>query len=170
MGPAETLWQLTDAFTLVPTGEAFAYRPRWPRSRLATPRMVDRLAPAPRRRDPRLVARPSAAALLRTLGRTVARSARCRRHASPGRTDGHRSSAQAREALEAADYAKAADLAERPSASTRCSPRRTSSAARPEQPMGQDAEALQPLSRAVYLDQHAGRRLVPARGLARAHR
>ena len=57
-GPAETLWQLTDAFTLVPTGEAFAYRPvrRGARHAARAERGSGAAAAAPR-----LVARPSAA-------------------------------------------------------------------------------------------------------------
>ena len=153
MGPAETLWQLTDAFTLVPTGEAFAYRPV--AAALATPRR-DEPAPAPRP-APRLVPRPVLPHCCRTLSRTV----QVRPAADVAAASGeHRRTCalvgQAREALEAADYAKAADLAERAvgldplltEAYVICGEARAA--------VGQDAEALQPLSRAVYLDQHAG--------------
>jgi chemotaxis protein methyltransferase CheR len=152
MGPAETLWQLTDAFTLVPTGEAFAYRPV--AAAVATPRREE---PTPTARPaPRIVARPSAAALLRTLSRTVQVRPPADVTPRPAIVDGPALLAQAREALEAADYARAADLAERAvgldplltEAYVICGEARAA--------VGQDAEALQPLSRAVYLDQHAG--------------
>src|SRR3954471_17820532 len=108
MGPAETLWQLTDAFTLVPTGEAFAYRPMVASARPAPVEPVG-LPPAAVRAIPRLAARPTAAALLRTFGRNVAsRPAEPR----PEPTDATTVLAQARAALEAADYGRAATLAQ----------------------------------------------------------
>jgi len=147
MGPAETLWQLTDAFTLVPTGEAFAYRPL--PAPVPAPRPTPRAAPT----RPPAPARPAAAALLRTFGRNVASRPSLRRQ---DQVDAPDLLAKARAALEAADYERAADLADQAvgvdplltEAYVVCGEARAA--------LGRDAEALQPLGRAVYLDQHAG--------------
>ncbi len=128
MGPAETLWQLTDAFTLVPTGEAFAYRPV--AAALATPRVVE-VAPAPRpaprlrapgRAPPRCSGRSAAPSQVRPPadvtprpvgpGRAGRCSARRARHSRPPTTPRPPTSPSVRWA------------------STRCSRRRTSSAVR----------------------------------------
>jgi len=50
VGHAETLWQVTDAFTLVTLGDAFAYRKDMPAVRQPTPAAEP--VPAPRRRRP----------------------------------------------------------------------------------------------------------------------
>lgn len=151
MGPAETLWQLTDAFTLVPTGEAFAYRPMVASTRLAPAEPLT-LAPAARA-IPRLAARPTAAALLRTFGRNVASRPS---EPKPEPADATTVLAQARAALDAADYARAATLAEQAVAVDPLVTEAYVVCGEARAAMGQDAEALQPLGRAVYLDQRAG--------------
>ena len=75
LGPAETLWQLSDAFTLAGVGEAFAYRPAAPMTAAlpvaaAATEAVrrGRVRPLLPRRDavrPVRVARPRPAAQLR---------------------------------------------------------------------------------------------------------
>ena len=152
MGPAETLWQLTDAFTLVPTGDAFAYRPMVASARLAPAEPAARPATAPRP-IPRLTARPTAAALLRTFGRNVASRPS---EPKPEPADATTVLSQARAALEAADYERAATLAEQAVAVDPLLTEAYVVCGEARGAMGQDADALQPLGRAVYLDQRAG--------------
>jgi chemotaxis protein methyltransferase CheR len=151
MGPAETLWQLTDAFTLVPTGEAFAYRPMVTSARASTPTSVPSARVAPRL----AAARPAAAALLRTIGRTSPRpvTAPAERRTAP---DAPAMLELARHALDHADYRKAASLAESAAAVDPLMTEAYVVCGEARAAMGQDAEALQPLGRAVYLDQRAG--------------
>jgi chemotaxis protein methyltransferase CheR len=151
MGPAETLWQLTDAFTLVPTGEAFAYRPMAAIARPPVPVTVP-----PGRGAQRLAPRPAAAALLRTIGRTVAprpTAPVAERRTAP---DASALLASARQALHGADYQAAAALAEDAVAVDPLLTEAYVVCGEARAAMGQDAEALQPLGRAVYLDQRAG--------------
>jgi chemotaxis protein methyltransferase CheR len=153
MGPAETLWQLTDAFTLVPAGEAFAYRPMGAVVRQPAP--VAGPATASVRGGPRLASRPAAAALLRTIGRTVAPrlTPPVERRLAP---EAPALLASAFAALDAADYAAAARLAEQAVAVDPLLTEAYIVCGEARAAMGQDAEALQPLGRAVYLDQRAG--------------
>jgi chemotaxis protein methyltransferase CheR len=59
MGPAESLWQVSDAFTLQAVGDAFAYRPVPAGARPAATRLL--AAPAPVASRPRPVAVPAPA-------------------------------------------------------------------------------------------------------------
>ena len=59
MGPAESLWQVSDAFSLQAVGDAFAYRPVPAGARPAATRLLAAPAPVPSR--PRPVPAPAAA-------------------------------------------------------------------------------------------------------------
>ena len=144
LGPAETLWQLSDAFTLAGVGEAFAYRPAAPMTAAlpvaaAATEAVrrGRLRPAAPRREavrpvrvarPRPVAPPSGAQLL----------------------------ASAREAFDDTRYADAAGLAARATAADPLLTEAYVVCGQAFATIGRDADALGPLGRAVYLDPRAG--------------
>ncbi len=145
MGPAETLWQLSDAFTLAPVGEAFAYRPTQSR-RVA---VVTALPDAPPIRRP--VPLPTAASLPSRRG-APARSIPRRR---PARTGVELLSA-ARAALADSRYGDAAALASQACAVDPLLTEAYVVAGQAQATLGRDAEALVPLGRAVYLDSRAG--------------
>ena len=141
LGHSETLWQVSDAFSLVPVGDAFVYRrgqdPRRPRSavpkpRAALPRRPRRSPPAAGTPDQRVSLRDASAALdggryddaVATAQQVVA--------AYPLRADGYLVLGRALSTL------------------------------------GRDGEALDPLRKAVYLDPAAGHaHFVLASSLAR---
>ncbi len=157
VGHAETLWQVTDAFTLVSLGDAFAYRKDTPadlsepvvqtpprRTRPATPRVRRRTAerPAPRPVPPPddLPDPDGAGTLL----------------------------AQARLAMDQARYAEAARLAEQAAAASPFEVRAYVVEGTARTTVGDDRGALIALRKAVYLSPRAGdARFLLAGALAR---
>jgi len=134
LGHSETLWQLSDAFTLLPFGDAFAYRkdPAPQARRRSGPALIPvaRLLPG-HRRQPALPA-PAATA------------------------DPARDLAAARAALSRGHYAEAASLAARSTAMDPLSAPAWTVEGHALSTLGQDAEALVALRKAVYLDPAAG--------------
>ncbi|MGN6331742.1 MAG: CheR family methyltransferase [Motilibacteraceae bacterium] len=170
LGHAETLWQLSDAFAVVPLGEAFAYRP-------VPARPVARSGPPPAGaagrglplRRPRLqvlpvlppvpatplagavpAARPGAP------GRPAESPALPRRRSAARPDEGAAALAAARAALEAGAYRDAARLAARAAAAQPLEVAAHLLAGRALVCAGKDAEAVEPLRRAAYLDPRAG--------------
>jgi chemotaxis protein methyltransferase CheR len=127
LGHSETLWQVSDAFTLVPMGEAFVYR----RTRDAHTRAAAGSA-APRR----------------------APRAAVRRRTEPPAPVDHL--ADARSALAAGDYQAAARAAAAATASDALNPEAYVVLGHARSTLGLDAEAVDPLRKAVYLDPTAG--------------
>ncbi len=146
MGPAETLWQLSEAFTLAPVGEAFAYRPTQAR-RVA---VVTALPDAPPTR--RLASLPSTAPP--TSGRRSAPAPSIPRR-RPART-GPELLTASRVALAESRYGDAATLASQACAVDPLLTEAYVVAGQAQATLGHDAEALVPLGRAVYLDSRAG--------------
>ncbi len=143
VGHAETLWQVTDAFTLVTLGDAFAYRKDLPA--VAAP-AAEPVAPAQRR-----PARPERRPVVRAVRppRPVADTVPDPDHA----TDLMR---QAREALQQTRYAEAARLA---AAAAQASPFEVDAylvEGRARATVGDDSGALVALRKAVYLAPKAG--------------
>ncbi len=180
MGPAETLWQLSDAFALVAVGEAFAYRPAVVRPVAVATFLPD--APPVRRSPDRVSPIGPTPAQPTILVSSPARK-------SPGPTtpprDGAQSSgqpgvepsvepsvessvesrrpttatellAQAHVALESTRYADAAGLAAQAAAADPLLTDAYVVCGQAYATLGQDALALGPLGRAVYLDAKAG--------------
>jgi len=140
LGHAETLWQVSDAFTLMPVGDAFVYR----RSHSAghstgsppppEPGVLRRLLPARRPRPLQRSARPAGS----------------RHRAAP------REMADALAALAAGRYVEAAEAAERV---VLAEPLRADGYVVLGQALttlGRDGDALAPLRKAVYLAPGAG--------------
>jgi chemotaxis protein methyltransferase CheR len=149
VGHAETLWQVTDAFTLVTIGDAFAYRKdvaathepeiEVPVDTVAAPRRVVRRAPDVRGTYPDAYPRP----------RPPVDTMPDPDHA----TDLLR---MAREALAQTRYAEAARLA---AAASHASPFEVDAylvEGRARTTVGDDEGSLVALRKAVYLDPHAG--------------
>jgi chemotaxis protein methyltransferase CheR len=126
LGHSETLWQVSDAFTLVPMGEAFVYR-RGADVHSRTPR-ISKTTP----RAPRQVAR---------------------RRTATAPVD---HLAAARLALAAGDYSEAARVAEVATAADPLNAEGYVVLGHARTTLGMDAQALGPLRKAVYLDPAAG--------------
>ncbi|HEU4675586.1 MAG TPA: CheR family methyltransferase [Motilibacteraceae bacterium] len=169
LGHAETLWQLTDAFAVVPLGEAFAYRPvaARPVPRPVTPPGAARRG-LPLRR-PRLgqltVLPPVPAAPLPAspslggepgVGRPAEAPVLPRRRSAARADEGAAALAAARAALEGGAYLEAARLAARAAAGQPLEVAAHLLAGRALVCAGKDAEAVEPLRRAAYLDPRAG--------------
>jgi chemotaxis protein methyltransferase CheR len=135
LGHSETLWQVSDAFTLVPMGEAFVYRRTAdvssPRSRRSTSPRATAVPPVPRR-APRQVAR--------------------RRTPVPAVDQ----LAVAREALAAGDYGQAARAAEAVTEADVLNAEAYVVLGHARSTLGLDTQAVEPLRKAVYLDPAAG--------------
>jgi chemotaxis protein methyltransferase CheR len=127
LGHSETLWQVSDAFTLVPMGEAFVYR-RAGDVRPRTPRISKTTSRAPRQ-----VARRRTAAALAV---------------------DHL--AAARQAFAAGDYGEAARVAEAATAADPLNAEGYIVLGHARTTLGRDTQALDPLRKAVYLDPTAG--------------
>jgi chemotaxis protein methyltransferase CheR len=123
LGHSETLWQVSDAFTLVPVGDAFVYRRSHEGRR--------RLPPVPRRRR-----RPAPAPAAVPPGPTLLDEAR-----GQLATGDYEAAARAAADAVAADPLLSAAYVVLGQA--RCT-------------LGQDADAIDPLRKAVYLDPAAG--------------
>ena len=133
LGHSETLWQVSDAFTLVPVGDAFVYR-RSHDARMATSPTVS----APR---PVLLRRPRAVAPLDE-----------EKAPSPAATQLD----DARTALVAGAYADAVHAAEAVVAADPLSAEGYVVLGSSLGTLGRDGDALVPLRKAVYLDPDAG--------------
>jgi chemotaxis protein methyltransferase CheR len=151
VGHAETLWQVTDAFTLLTLGDAFAYRKDAPVVHAPEPAPVIEPAPAPRRAQRRTPERPA--------DRRPAPPFRAVRPVVDTVPDVDHASdllRLAREALEQARYAEAARLA---AAAAVASPFEVDAyvvEGRARATVGDDAGALVALRKAVYLAPRAG--------------
>jgi chemotaxis protein methyltransferase CheR len=132
LGHSETLWQMSDAFTLVAMGDAFLYR-----------RTADvRSQPSPPSKTPARVVRQ------------VAR----RRTPAPLVVDNLAVDhlAVARAAFAAGDYGKAARVAEAATESDPLNAEGYVVLGHARSTLGQDVQAVDPLRKAVYLDPAAG--------------
>jgi chemotaxis protein methyltransferase CheR len=127
LGHSETLWQVSDAFTLVAMGEAFVYR-----------RVADV------RSGPVRVAQSPARAMRQVAPRRTPK-APAQDHL-----------AAARAALVAGDYGSAARLAEAATVADPLSPEGYVVLGHARTILGQDGQAVDPLRKAVYLDPAAG--------------
>jgi tetratricopeptide (TPR) repeat protein len=123
---------------------------------MVAPRVVEPQSPTTPRPGPRIAAPAAAVALLRTIGRTVAPRPPTPTVAKPQAPDAATLLGRAREALDAASYARAASLAEEAVAVDPLLTEAYVVCGEARSALGQDAAALQPLGRAVYLDQRAG--------------
>jgi chemotaxis protein methyltransferase CheR len=126
LGHSETLWQVSDAFTLVPMGEAFVYR-RAADMRPRTSRISKATARAPRQ----VARRRTAAAPVDHL-------------------------AAARQAFAAGAYGEAARVAEAATAADPLNAEGYVVLGHARTTLGLDTQALGPLRKAVYLDPTAG--------------
>jgi chemotaxis protein methyltransferase CheR len=128
LGHSETLWQVSDAFTLVPMGEAFIYRrtadvrPRTSRISKATPRA------------PRQLTRRRTTATALTVDNLAA----------------------ARTAFAAGDYGAAARVAEAATVADPLNAEGYVVLGHARTTLGLDTQAVDPLRKAVYLDPTAG--------------
>jgi chemotaxis protein methyltransferase CheR len=127
LGHSETLWQVSDAFTLVPMGDAFVYR---------------------RTADVR--ARPAQQA---TSPAVAARRVPWRRTPAAPAVD---HLAAARAALAAGDYGDAARIAEEATVADPLNAEAYVVLGHARSILGQDSQAIDPLRKAVYLDPAAG--------------
>jgi chemotaxis protein methyltransferase CheR len=147
VGHAETLWQVTDAYTLVTLGDAFAYRKDLPA--VAPPPPEPESVPTAPRRVPRRVPE-------RRLARAVRPSARPVVDSVPDPDHATELMRLAREALDQTRYAEAARLA---AAASQASPFEVDAyivEGRARATVGDDAGALVALRKAVYLAPKAG--------------
>lgn len=158
LGHAETLWQVSDAFSLVPVGEAFVYRrdpvsvrPPGPRPTPAAGRVVP---PAGRSRAPLAATRreppPKQRARLRAPVRVIRSLTSA--PALPSAAD----LPTAREALADGRYTDAVDLAAAISAREPLLVEAYVVQGRALANLGRDAEAVDHLRKAVFLDPTAG--------------
>jgi chemotaxis protein methyltransferase CheR len=128
LGHSETLWQVSDAFTLVPMGEAFIYR------RTADVRhRTARIAKTPPR-APRQVTRRRTAAAALTVDNLAA----------------------ARTAFATGDYGEAARVAEAATVAAPLNAEGYVVLGHARTTLGLDPQAVDPLRKAVYLDPTAG--------------
>src|SRR5215210_695745 len=139
LGHSETLWQVSDAFTLVPVGEAFVYR-RSHDALVAMGPTAPALRPVPLRRSkprpmplPRLLPAPKASAKPAPTGLDAVRAA-----------------------LAAGQYAEAVAAAEAVVAADPLSAEGYVVLGNALSTMGRDGDALAPLRKAIYLDPDAG--------------
>lgn len=148
LGHSETLWQVSDEFSLVPVGDAFVYR----RSHEARRGAVRRRRVAPARRPvgaPRL--QPSSAAVpAPTSDADVRRSAVADGATAPALL------VAARDALASGEYPAAAGAAEAALEADRLLSPAYVLLGRARSALGEDAAAVDPLRKAVYLDPAAG--------------
>jgi chemotaxis protein methyltransferase CheR len=156
MGPAESLWQVSDEFALTPVGDAFAYRKDLPSTarprpaagarRQPTPPPVERTAAAGSRR----VAAPSS----RPVARPVVPAAAAAPAGRAVRPPSPLEAAQA--AFDTGGYAEAAAQAELAIAADAVDPAAYLVLGHARLNQGDAAGAVEPLQRAVFLDPLAG--------------
>ena len=147
LGHSETLWQVSDAFALVPVGDAFVYRKSHD-SRRGSPTQRRRSVPV-RSTPPAMPKRaePAVRAVLSPGARRASRAADVGGVALLATARGH---------LDGGDYASAAVAAE---AAVRADPLLAPAyvvLGRARSTLGEDAAAVDPLRKAVYLDPTAG--------------
>jgi chemotaxis protein methyltransferase CheR len=141
LGHSETLWQLSDAYTLMPFGDAFAYR-----------------------KDPVLAPARRAVPARLPVGRLLPGSWRPPEAAAPATrvvparpvVDPVRDLALARAALASGKYSEAVNLASRAAAANPFEAASWTVQGQALATLGRDAEALVALRKAVYLDPAAG--------------
>ena len=143
LGHSETLWQVSDAFTLVPVGDAFVYRRTHQTRRRSAPRL------ARKRRGGAQVAPPAPVPVLPPTARAVARH-RPSAVGQPSALDA------ALAALAAGDYPSAARHAQAALEADALLPTAYVALGQARTALGQDAGAVDPLRKAVYLDPAAG--------------
>jgi chemotaxis protein methyltransferase CheR len=150
LGPAETLWQLSDAFSLAAVGEAFAYRP------IAAAPAAPQQPPAAQPQRPRAV--PAVRPLRQqSLGqRPAVGDADAVKKEPVTAADGLALLADARTAFEQARYADAAVLSAHAAAADPLLTEAYVVCGQAHATLGRDGDALGPLGRAVYLDARAG--------------
>lgn len=143
LGHSETLWQVSDAFTLVPVGEAFVYRRTHDgRGQGVLP------SPVAARRRNRPVGNGRRPAVGRELPVPAPRAA-----AVPSAGD---LLAAARAALAAGDYRAAAEQAQAAASADTLTAEAYVVLGQARSTLGLDQQALDPLRKAVYLDPLAG--------------
>ena len=148
LGHSETLWQVSNAFSLVPVGDAFVYRRAHDARHNAPPRrrrVTSRPAPAVETK-PVATVRPAA---------DLAPRARQARSATP-ETGGLAQLAAAREHLAGGDYSAAVRAAEAAVQADSLLAPAYVLLGRARTTLGQDSGAVDALRKAVYLDPTAG--------------
>ena len=147
LGHSETLWQVSDAFALVPVGDAFVYRKSHD-SRRGSPTQRRRSVPI-RSTPPAMPSRPEPAvrAVLSPGARRASRAADVGGVALLATARGH---------LVAGDYASAAVAAEAAVRADSLLGPAYVVLGRARSTLGEDAAAVDPLRKAVYLDPTAG--------------
>lgn len=160
VGHAETLWQVTDAFTLVPLGDAFAYRKDVPAAPAARP--------APARAPQRRATRRDRAAERRRAAPPRARVPAPEPDSVPDPDRAGELLVEAREAMEHAHYAEAARLAEKAAVASPFEVEAYVVEGQARATVGDDRGALVALRKAIYLAPRAGHaRFLLAGALAR---
>ena len=143
LGHSETLWQVSDAFTLVPVGDAFVYRRTHQTRRRAVPRLARK-----RRGASPVPTQPTSARALAPIPRAAAH---------PVVSAGQPSAVDAAlAALAAGDYPSAARHAQAALEADALLPTAYVALGQARTALGQDAGAVDPLRKAVYLDPAAG--------------
>ena len=145
LGHSETLWQVSDDFTLVPVGDAFVYR-----------RSHDARRAAPRRRRPVTARRPALPAAPTAAVRTVVPAPTAPTPTPTSVPSGAELLAEARRRIDAGDYSGAAAAAEAAVAVDQLLAPAYVVLGRARTSTGQDADAVGPLRKAVYLAPSAG--------------
>ncbi len=162
MGPAESLWQVSDAFVLQPVGEAFAYRapripatarppkPARPTHRAASAHGGHTARPAPTAASSAVPAQrtPSAGASATRTSSATRPATSARRQTSPV--------AAAQAAFDAGAYDEAARLADSALVDDPVSASAYVLLGHSRLNLGHAADAVEPLQRAVFLDPLAG--------------
>ena len=144
LGHSETLWQVSDAFTLVPVGDAFVYRRTHQTRRRTVPRLARK-----RRGAPPVAAPPPPVPSSVPVARPRARTA-------PVATGQPSAVDAALAALAAGDYPSAARHAQAALEADALLPTAYVVLGQARTALGQDAGAVDPLRKAVYLDPAAG--------------
>ena len=146
LGHSETLWQVSDAFTLVPVGDAFVYRRTHQTRRRAAPRLVRRRrGGAPEAVPPAVALPPVPAPVTRPAG-----AVHPVRGPHPAALDA------ALAALAVGDYPAAAGHAQSALEADALLPAAYVALGQARTALGEDAGAVDPLRKAVYLDPAAG--------------
>jgi chemotaxis protein methyltransferase CheR len=140
LGHSETLWQVSDDFALVPVGDAFVYR-----------RSHDARRGAPRRRRP--TARTPVPVVPPVRRRPAVPAAAAQPAAAPSALD---ALSRARQRIDAGDYPGAAVAAEAAVQADQLLAPAYVLLGRARTSVGQDADAVAPLRKAVYLAPGAG--------------
>lgn len=150
LGHAETLWQISEDFSLLPVGEAFVYRKDAVPANGRRPAPVRPPAPAPHLSQPRRVMRE----VLRVPGLRPKRPPETRQPslAAPELPSPLEDLVKAREALRAGQYAEAASLAERATAAHPMLVEGYILEGRALSNQGDDDGAIVALRKAVFLD------------------